>query len=77
MDAPVVVNPDMISKNASVNEGIEPLNQNGKSPNNVKIIHVKVTITDPSRFPIVEGGFRPKNNAEAPKTKQIMAVMKK
>jgi hypothetical protein len=63
MEAPVVVKPEMVSKNASVNEGMLPLIQKGNKPIREKIIHVKVTITEPSRFPIEAEGLRPKNNA--------------
>src|SRR5574344_1215956 len=33
IEAPVVVKPDMVSKNASVNDGMLPLSQNGNMPN--------------------------------------------
>ena len=42
--APVVVNPDIASKKASVTEFIVPLRRKGSIPNNAKTIHVKVTI---------------------------------
>ena len=52
MVAPVVVNPDIVSKKASANHGMFPLSQYGISPMNENIIQVKVTITDPSRLPM-------------------------
>ena len=64
MVAPVVVKPEMVSKKASVNEGILPLNQKGNNPMMVKMIQVKVTMTDPSRFPMLGDGFLPMNNAK-------------
>jgi hypothetical protein len=51
MDAPVVVKPDMVSKNASVSEGIEPSIINGREPNSEKRIHDPVTIMYPSLRP--------------------------
>jgi len=59
MDAPVVVNPDIVSKNASSTRGIAPLSKNGNIPTAEKIIHVSVTMREPSLLPIVELAFRP------------------
>ena len=42
--APVVVNPDIVSKKASVTDGIFPLNQNGSIPKEVNRIQVKETM---------------------------------
>lgn len=36
MLAPVVVNPDIVSKSASVNEGISPDQKNGSAPKNTE-----------------------------------------
>ena len=52
MDAPVVVNPEIVSKNASVKSGIAPLIRKGSVPKIEIIIHEKVTIIYPSLFPI-------------------------
>ena len=49
MVAPVVVKPDIVSKKASVNDGINPDNMNGKQPNNEKEIQPSVTTAKPSR----------------------------
>ncbi len=49
MVAPVVVNPDMVSKNAFVKLGIPPEMIKGRHPNNEKKIQPKVTIANPSR----------------------------
>ena len=43
IEAPVVVNPDMVSKKASVTSGIYPLIKKGNMPKKLKIIHVSVT----------------------------------
>ena len=48
MEEPVVENPDVDSKNASINEGIVPLIRYGNAPNNEKITHDKVTAINPS-----------------------------
>ena len=48
MVAPVVVNPDMVSKNASVKVGIPPERRKGRHPNNEKNIQPRVTMPNPS-----------------------------
>jgi len=48
MDEPVVDNPDVDSKNASMNDGIVPLIRYGKAPSKEKIIHESVTARNPS-----------------------------
>jgi hypothetical protein len=48
MEEPVVENPEVDSKNASINEGIVPLIRYGNVPNNEKIIHDEVTARNPS-----------------------------
>ena len=50
IEAPVVVKPDMVSKNALVKEGILPVNKYGSDPN--KLIHNQppTTIKYPSLF---------------------------
>jgi hypothetical protein len=46
--APVVVKPDIVSKNASVKLGISPESKNGRQPNREKKTHPNVTIANPS-----------------------------
>ena len=48
MVAPVVVNPDMDSKNASVKDGILPDSRNGRVANKAMVAHPRVTIANPS-----------------------------
>lgn len=48
MDAPVVVKPDMVSKKASVMDGMYPEIMKGKLPKMEKKIQPKVTIAKPS-----------------------------
>ena len=48
MEAPVVVNPLTVSKNASANEGISLLMTNGNAPTAESAIHASATITNPS-----------------------------
>ena len=43
-------NPEVDSKNASINDGIVPLIRYGKVPNNEKITHDTVTERNPSRL---------------------------
>jgi hypothetical protein len=50
IDDPVVENPDVDSKNASMNEGIVPLIRYGKVPSNEKMTHDIVTERNPSRL---------------------------
>jgi hypothetical protein len=68
---PVVVNPDIVSKKASVKEGIEPLIKNGIDPKKENKIHDMVTVKKLSRFPtIFDFSARfPINVRERPKTK--------
>jgi hypothetical protein len=49
IEAPVVVNPDMVSKKASVKLGINPETMKGMEPNKDKITQLKVTVRNPSR----------------------------
>ena len=49
IDAPVVVKPETVSKNASINDGILPLMTNGNAPNSDIPIHDRATIASPSR----------------------------
>jgi hypothetical protein len=51
IEAPVVVKPEMVSKNASVYEGIAPVIIKGIEPKNEKRIQPKLTIIYPSLFP--------------------------
>ena len=48
IEAPVVVNPLTVSKNASTTDGIAPLITNGSEPTAESIIHVAATIINPS-----------------------------
>ena len=41
---PVVVNPDMVSKNAPATDGMSPLSRNGTMPSRVKMTHVRLTM---------------------------------
>ncbi len=50
MEDPVVVNPDMVSKKASVKLGIAPERINGKQPNKLIQIQPQTTIKYPSLF---------------------------
>jgi hypothetical protein len=50
IDAPVVVNPDDDSKNASIKEEIDPLIINGKVPAHVRTSHDIETARKPSLF---------------------------
>ena len=47
--APVVVNPDTVSKSASTNELVTPENIKGSEPKRLRNIHERATITKPSR----------------------------
>ena len=47
--APVVVNPEIISKSASAKCGISPLITNGRHPITDIRIHESATVTKPSR----------------------------
>ena len=51
MVAPVVVKPDIVSKKASVKDKSLTEKKNGSAPKSEKMIHEKLTITYPSRFP--------------------------
>jgi len=77
IDAPVVVKPDIVSKKASVKFGILPLIQKGNNPMIEKIIHVKVTITDPSLLPIESEWFLPISKAIPANRKLIADAIKK
>ena len=46
--APVVVNPDIVSKSASVNEGISLLIKKGRQPNILIRIQLSAVVTHPS-----------------------------
>jgi hypothetical protein len=50
IDEPVVENPDVDSKNASIKEGIVLLIRYGKDPSKEKITHDNVTDRNPSRL---------------------------
>jgi len=55
--APVVVNPDMVSKNASVKSGITPLKIKGRVPKREITIQVVATMKNPSLIPIYLSRF--------------------
>ena len=48
MLAPVVVKPEMVSKSASVNDGISRENQNGRQPKKLSATQLKAVATQPS-----------------------------
>ena len=48
MLAPVVVKPEIVSNRALVNEGISPLNQNGRQPNTLRKIQLSEVAMQPS-----------------------------
>jgi len=48
IEAPVVVNPDAVSKNASTNESIDPLSRNGNVPMHDRTSHESETARNPS-----------------------------
>ena len=48
IEAPVVVKPDDVSKNASINEGIAPLITKGSAPTTEINIHANPTVRNPS-----------------------------
>jgi hypothetical protein len=48
IDEPVVEKPEVDSKNASTNDGMEPLNMYGKAPRTEKTTHESVTERNPS-----------------------------
>ena len=50
MVAPVVVNPDMVSKNASVKLSMLPDNRKGSVPNSEITTQVELTMINPSRL---------------------------
>ena len=50
MLAPVVVNPLMVSKSASINEGIYPDKKKGRAPKREEVIQLSVTKRKPSLF---------------------------
>lgn len=66
IDAPVVVKPETVSKNASINEGILPLMTNGRAPNSDIPIHDRATIASPSRVYRFLLSLRQKNLRAAP-----------
>ena len=53
MEAPVVVNPEQLSKKASAKDGIAPDNMNGNEPINDAINQLMDTIRNPSRLLIL------------------------
>src|SRR5688572_23148703 len=63
---PVVVNPEVDSKNASVNELKCGENQNGRHPKKHAVAHTVTTSRIPSRTDKSEGGRRPPRNSTAP-----------
>jgi hypothetical protein len=55
IDDPVVEKPEVDSKNASINDGMEPLIRYGNAPNNENITHDSVTARNPSLLLNFEG----------------------
>jgi hypothetical protein len=49
MEAPVVVYPDIVSKKASVKEGMVPEIIKGSAPKREETTHVSATVKNPSR----------------------------
>jgi hypothetical protein len=70
---PVVVNPDTVSKYASMKLGIAPEKNNGRQPKKESTIHDIDTITKPSfaKTSVFSGCFLMNGNAIA---KQMIAV---
>ena len=64
--APVVVNPDTISKNASATEGIAPLIRKGSIPKAENRIQVNATMQYPSRRVNLFSAFLPKKTKSPP-----------
>ena len=64
--APVVVNPDMASKNAQLTRLSVPLNRNGSMPTTENKTHVELTIKKPSRRPMRFSNPRPANFSNMP-----------
>lgn len=62
MLAPVVVNPEILSKKASVKEGIDPVRMKGIAPKKEMLIHPKATIASPSFTEISSDVLKMKEN---------------
>ncbi len=67
----------MVSKKASVKEGIDPLSQKGSKPKNENTTHTIETIMHPSLFPINFSAFRLIKAINAPIEIQIKDDMRK
>jgi hypothetical protein len=57
MDDPVVVKPEIVSKNAFVKDGIQPLIKKGRAPKKEITSQLNVTIKYPSRLAIFFRSF--------------------
>jgi hypothetical protein len=77
MVTPVVVKPDMFSRNASDIFVHVPVRRSGNVPIKEKIIQVKVTIRNASRLLKLFFEFRPAYFNVSPKTKAIKEEYKK
>ena len=74
---PVVVNPEMVSKKASVMLSIEPLNKKGSIPNRENRIHESETITKVSSLSIFFFRHRPQRYSPKPTIPVMAAVIRK
>ena len=73
--APVVVNPDAVSKTASTIWGIYPEIRNGSAPKRLRINQESATITKPS-LEYIRFFFGLKKTASIPKHRQINRVIR-
>ena len=77
MLAPVVVKPDMVSKKASVKEGMAPEMRKGRQPNSEREIQAKVTMANPCLGCKSRSRRRVVTIAINPQEKQTAALMRK
>lgn len=75
MEAPVVVNPDIVSKKASESFGMYPLSINGKDPKKDKNTQHSVTIINASRLSTFFTVFLLIKYNPNPEAKVIMLVV--
>ncbi len=71
--APVVVNPDIDSKKASVRLSIDPVVKKGRHPKNVKLIQQRLTRRKPS-FVVNSLGLEPKGHTKPLKIRIPIAI---
>jgi hypothetical protein len=55
MEDPVVVNPETVSKTASVTDGMAPVSRYGRAPKREKTNQERPTVTNPSLTVIEDG----------------------